>query len=146
MASVSTYLNFGRETEAAFNFYKSVFGGEFAGPGIMRMGDVPPQEGMPPLPEADKNLVMHVELKILAGHSLMGSDAPESHGFKVVKGNNVHINLQPDTRKETERLFKALSEGGKVTMELQDMFWGDYFGSCTDKFGVNWMFNCAEKK
>jgi PhnB protein len=145
MASVGTYLNFGRETEAAFNFYKSVFGGEFTGPGIMRMGDVPPQEGMPPLAEADKNLVMHVELKITGGHSLMGSDAPESHGFKVVKGNNVHISIHPDTRKETERLFKALSEGGQVTMELQDMFWGDYFGSCTDKFGVNWMFNCAEK-
>lgn len=146
MARVSTYLNFERETETAFNFYKSVFGGEFEGPGIMRMGDVPPQEGMPPLPEADRNLVMHVELKILGGHVLMGTDVPESHGIKLVKGNNVHINLQPDTRKETERLFKALSEGGHVTMELQDMFWGDYYGSCTDKFGVNWMFNCAEKK
>lgn len=146
MASVSTYLNFERDTEVAFNFYKSIFGGEFFGQGIMRMRDVPPQEGMPPLPEADKNLVMHVELRILGAYSLMGTDAPESHGFKLVKGNNVHINLQPDTRKETERLFKALSAGGHVTMELQDMFWGDYFGSCTDKFGINWMFNCAEKK
>lgn len=146
MASVSTYLNFERDTEAAFNFYKSVFGGEFFGQGIMRMGDVPPQEGMPPLPDGDKNLVMHVELRIMGVHSLMGTDAPESHGFKLAKGNNVHINLQPDTRKETERLFKALSSGGQVTMELQDMFWGDYFGSCTDKFGVNWMFNCSEKK
>lgn len=146
MASVSTYLNFARETEEAFNFYKSVFGGDFTPPGIMRMGDVPPQEGMPPLPEADKNLVMHVELKILGGFSLMGSDAPESMGFTINKGNNVHINLMPDTRKETDRLFKALSAGGNVTMELQEMFWGDYFGTCTDKFGVQWMFNCAEKK
>src|SRR5690606_10125170 len=109
MASASTYLNFARETEEAFNFYKSVFGGDFTPPGIMRMGDVPPQEGMPPLPEADKNLVMHVELKILGGFSLMGSDAPESMGFTINKGNNVHINLMPDTRKETDRLFKALS-------------------------------------
>jgi len=147
MASVSTYLNFERDTEAAFNFYKSVFGGEFSGQGIMRMGDVPPQEGMPPLSEADKNLVMHVDLKIMNGtHSIMGTDAPESMGLKVVKGNNVHINLSPDTRKETEKLFKALSSGGKITMELQDMFWGDYFGSCVDKFGINWMFNCSEKK
>ncbi len=146
MASVSTYLNFERDTEAAFNFYKSVFGGDFFGQGIMRMGDIPPQEGMPPLPEADKKLVMHVELKILDGHSLMGTDSPESLGFNLVKGNNVSINLQPDTRKETEKLFKALSAGGKVTMELQDMFWGDYYGSCTDKFGINWMFNCCEKK
>ena len=147
MASVSTYLNFERDTEAAFNFYKSVFKGEFFGQGIMRMGDIPPQEGMPPLSEADKKLVMHVELRILGGvHAIMGTDAPDTMGFKLNKGNNVSINLQPDTRKETERLFKALSQGGQVTMELQDMFWGDYFGSCTDKFGINWMFNCAEKK
>lgn len=146
MASVSTYLNFERDTEAAFNFYKSVFGGEFYGNGISRMGDIPPQDGMPPLSEEDKNLVMHVELRILGGHSLMGTDAPESMGFKLNKGNNVYINVSPDTRKETERLFKALAEGGKVGMELQDMFWGDYFGSCTDKFGVNWMFNCSEKR
>lgn len=146
MASVSTYLNFERDTEAAFNFYKSVFGGEFYGQGIMRMGDIPPQEGMPPLSEADKNLVMHIELRIHGGHSLMGTDAPESMGFKLNKGNNVFINLQIDTRKETEKLFKALSAGGEVSMELQDMFWGDYFGSFSDKFGINWMFNCAEKK
>ena len=145
MASVSTYLNFERDTEAAFNFYKSVFGGEFFGNGIMRMGDAPLQDGMPPLAEEDKNLVMHVELKILGGHSLMGTDAPESMGFHLNKGNNVYINLMPDTRKETKRLFDALSAGGKIDMELQDMFWGDYFGSCIDKFGVQWMFNCAEK-
>lgn len=146
MASVSTYLNFERETEEAFNFYKSVFGGSFAGQGISRMGDAPPLEGMPPLSESDKKLVMHVELRILGSHSLMGTDAPESMGFKLNKGNNVFINLQPDTRKETDKLFKALSAGGQVTMELQDMFWGDYFGSCVDKFGINWMFNCSEKK
>lgn len=146
MASVSTYLNFERNTEEAFNFYKSVFGGEFFGHGIMRMGDVPPQDGMPPMPEEDKNLVMHIELTIVGGHKLMGTDSPESMGFKLNKGNNVYINLMPDTRKETTQLFDALSAGGQVTMELQDMFWGDYFGSCTDKFGIQWMFNCSEKK
>ena len=146
MAKVSTYLNFPRETEEAFNFYKSVFGGEFAGDGISRMGDVPPMEGMPPLAEEDKNLVMHVELRILGSHTLMGTDAPESMGFKVNFGNNVYINLQPDTRAETKDLFDKLAAGGKVEMDLQDMFWGDYFGSCTDKFGVQWMFNCDEKK
>ncbi|MFZ1809228.1 MAG: VOC family protein [Cyclobacteriaceae bacterium] len=146
MPSVSTYLNFDRNTEEAFNFYKSVFGGEFFGQGIMRMGDVPPQDGMPPLADKDKNLVMHVELKILGSHTIMGTDAPESMGFKLNKGNNVSINLMPDTRKETQQLFDALSKGGQVTMALQDMFWGDYFGSCTDKFGIQWMFNCSEKK
>lgn len=141
MASVSTYLNFERETEAAFNFYKSVFGGEFGGQGIMRMGDVPPQDGAPPCSEEDKQLVMHVELGILGDtHKLMGTDVPESMGLKLNKGNNVYITLQLDTREETEKYFKALSEGGQVSMPLQDMFWGDYFGSCADKFGVQWMF------
>lgn len=144
MASVSTYLNFPRNTEEAFNFYKSVFGGEFKGE-IQRFSQVPPQEGQPPLKEEDKNLVMHVALPILNGHLLMGTDAPESMGFKVNFGNNVYINLEPDTRVELDKLFKALSEGGKVEMEPQEMFWGDYFASCTDKFGVNWMFNTASK-
>lgn len=146
MSSVSVYLNFKRETEEAFNFYKSVFGTEFLGEGFMRFKDVPPSDGMPPLPEEDKNLVMHVSLPILGGHVLMGSDAPESMSFKVVQGNNAYICLLPDTRKETEMLFSLLSKDGIVEMELQDMFWGDYYGSCRDKFGVQWMFNCAEKK
>lgn len=146
MANVSTYLNFGRNTEEAFNFYKSVFGTEFLGEGFMRFSDIPPSESMPPLPETDKNLVMHVSLPILGGHIIMGTDAPESMGFKLKPGNNVYLNLEPDTRKETERLFHALSDVGKVEQELQDMFWGDYYGSCRDRFGVQWMFNCAEKK
>lgn len=145
MARVSTYLNFTRNTEEVFNFYKSVFGGEFSRGGIARFKDIPPTEGAPRLAEEDKNLVMHIELPILGGHLLMGTDAPESMGFKVIPGNNVYINLEPDTKEETKRLFDALSDGGTVEMELQDMFWGAYYGSCTDKFGVRWMFNCTEK-
>jgi PhnB protein len=145
MAKTSTYLNFSRNAEEAFIFYKSVFGGDFVG-GIHRMGDVPAQEGQPPMSEEDKNLVMHVALPILGGHVLMGTDAPESMGFKVNFGNNVFINLEPDTRTETKRLFTGLSEGGTIGMELQEMFWGDYFGSCTDKYGVQWMFNCGGKE
>jgi PhnB protein len=76
---------------------------------------------------------------------LMGTDAPESMGFNLTRGNNVHINLEPDTRGETDQLFRRLSEGGKVETPLQVMFWGDYFGSLTDKFGVQWMFNCRSK-
>lgn len=144
MASVSTYLNFPDHTEEAFNFYKTVFKTEFNGTGIMRFGDMP-QEGAPPLSDELKNLVMHVELPITGGHLLMGTDAPGQMGFNVSFGNNVYINLQPDTREETRRLFSALSDGGKVEMELQDMFWGDYFGSCKDKYGVQWMFNCSAK-
>jgi PhnB protein len=144
MAQVSTYLNFTRSTEEAFNFYKTVFGGEFVG-GIFRFKDIPPLENNPPLPEEDKNLVMHVGLPILGGHMLMGTDAPESMGFKLNSGNNVYIALQPDTREDTRRLFNALSEGGNVEMDLQDMFWGDYYGSLKDRFGVQWMFICSEK-
>ncbi|HXS58576.1 MAG TPA: VOC family protein [Hanamia sp.] len=145
MSRVSTYLNFSRNTEEAFNFYKSVFGGEFGGMGISRFGQIPPSDEMPAIAEADKNLIMHIELPILGGHILMGTDAPETMNFKLNFGNNVHINLEPDTREETKKLFSALSAGGQVEMDLQDMFWGDYFGSCKDKFGVQWMFNCREK-
>lgn len=88
---------------------------------------------------------MHIELAILGGHILMGTDAPETMGFKVNFGNNVHINLEPDTRAETKKLFDTLAAGGQITMELQEMFWGAYCRSCTDKFGVQWMFNCIEK-
>lgn len=144
MARVSTYLNFPRTTEQAFLFYRSVFGGEFNGP-IHRFAEVPQQPGQPPLPEEDKNLVMHVELPILAGHVLMGTDAPESMGFKLVTGTTMYINLEPDTRAETERLFNGLAEGGTVEMPLQEMFWGAYFGSLRDRFGVQWMLNCASK-
>jgi len=142
VSRVSTYLNFPRTTEEAFLFYRDVFGTEFDGE-IDRMGDVPTMEGQPPIADADKNLVMHVQLPILAGHVLMGTDAPESMGMTVDFGNNAYINLEPDTRAETEVLFSALAEGGLVTMALQDMFWGGYFGSLTDRFGVQWMFNCA---
>jgi len=144
MARVSTYLNFARSTEKAFMFYRSVFGGDFSEP-IHRFSEIPATPGQPPLPESDKNLVMHVELPILGGHVLMGTDAPESMGFSLTQGNNVYINLEPDTRAETERLFNALSTNGKIEMPLQDMFWGAYFGSLTDQFGIHWMFNCPSK-
>jgi len=144
MAKVSTYFNFPRSTEAAFNFYKSVFKTEFSTP-VGRFRDIPAQPGQPQLSEADKNLVVHVALPILGGHVLMGTDAPESMGFTVKQGNNMYINLEPDTRTETDRLFNALAANGKVEMPLQQMFWGRYFGSLIDQFGVNWMFNCTSR-
>lgn len=146
MAQTSTYLNFHRNTEEAFNFYKSVFGGDFENGKIHRFGEIPPQEGMPPIAEADRTLVMHIALPILGGHLLMGTDAPESMGFKLNQGNNVYISLHPDSRSEADHLFAKLSEGGEVEMPLQDVFWGDYYGSFTDKFGIKWMVNCAAKQ
>jgi PhnB protein len=140
MKRICSYLNFAGKTEEAFLFYKSIFGGEFKD-GIFRFGDVPVVEGMPPVPENEKNLVMHIELPISESFSLMGSDVPESMGFPFVQGNNIHIFIEPNSREEADKIFKALSDGGKVTMELQDTFWNAYYGSCTDKYGVQWMFN-----
>lgn len=144
MSRVSTYLNFNRQTEEAFSFYKAAFGTEFEGP-IGRMGDVPPMPGTPELNDDDKNLVMHVALPILGSHMLMGTDILESMGHSLMVGNNMYINLEPNTREETDRLYAALADGAIIEMELQEMFWGDYYGSLTDKFGVRWMFNCTEK-
>ena len=90
-------------------------------------------------------MILHIELPILGGHILMATDAPASMGFTVTTGNNMHINLEPATREETKKLFEALSAEGNISMPLQEMFWGGYFGSCIDKYGINWMFNCAEK-
>jgi PhnB protein len=138
---VSTYVNFPGNTEEAFHFYRSVFQTEFVG-GIQRFNDVPADPSQPPMPENLKKMVLHVELPLLGNHILMGTDAPKEMGFTVTKGNNMHINLEPDTRAEADRIFNALSEGGVVEMPLQDMFWGAYFGSFADKFGINWMVNC----
>ena len=143
MAYVCTYLNFPRETAEAFEFYKSVFGTEYSAPPL-RMGDMPAQEGMPQVTDEDRDLVMHVALPILGGHTLMGNDAPESMGMNLEVGNNVRIQLGTDTREDTDRLFAALGEGGNVEVPLADMFWGAYYGALTDKFGIRWSFNFNE--
>ena len=144
MAKVSTYLNFARNTAEAFTFYDQDFKPDYVCP-IARMGDAPPHPDHPPMAEADKNLIMHIALPTLGDHVLMGTDAPESMGFNCKPGTNVYINLEPDTREEADRLFNGLSAGGKIEMPMQDMFWGDYFGSFPDKFGVQWMINCAQR-
>lgn len=144
MASVSLYLNFMGNTEEAFNFYKSVFHTEFEGP-FMRMNDIPSQPGMPPLPEEEKNKVMHVTLPILGGTKLMATDMLASMGHKLIEGNNVTINLEPDTKEETDRLFNSLSNGGSEIAPMRDEFWG-YWGCCKDKFGIRWMFNFDSNK
>jgi PhnB protein len=142
MSRVSTYLNFMGSTEEAFSYYASVFGTETNGQ-IARMGDMPAAPGAPGLPEAEKKLVAHVELPILAGHVLMGTDMLESMGHELKVGNNVTINLEPDTKAEADRLYTALSEGGGESTGMQDMPWG-YWGCTLDRFGVRWMFNCSE--
>lgn len=136
MTIVNTYLNFDGKAEEAFNFYKSVFGGEFVT--FQRMKDAP---GMEQLPAAEKERIMHVSLPISEGYTLMASDTLPSAGHTITEGNNYHISVGADSEEETRRLFNGLSAGGKVTMPLEKMFWGALFGSFTDKFGINWMVN-----
>ena len=136
---LSTYLNFDGNCREAFEFYRSVFGGEFAIFEIFR--NMPP--GEMPMAEAELDKVMHVSYPI-GSSVLMGSDVPSGFGPPHVAGNNFSVSVSTESREETDRIFGALSEGGNVTMELQDMFWGAYFGSCTDRFGVNWQVNCEQ--
>jgi uncharacterized glyoxalase superfamily protein PhnB len=139
-ASVSTYVNFPGSTEEAFHFYKSVFNTEFIN-GIQRFGDLPAEPNQPPIADNVKNMVLHVALPLFGGHILMGTDAPKEMGFTLSQGNNMHIQLEPESREEADRIFTGLSAGGIVEMPLQEMFWGAYFGSFKDKFGINWMIN-----
>lgn len=136
MAAVNIYLNYMGNTEDAFNFYKSVFGGEFTM--LQRFKDTPHGEQMS---AEDKEKIMHVSLPIGGGTYLMATDALESMGQKLTMGNNFSISIAPDSLAEGQKLFAGLSEGGKVDMPLEKMFWGAYFGLLTDKFGVQWMVN-----
>lgn len=140
MARVSTYVNFLGNTEEAFEFYRGVFGTEYIGT-IARMGDVPSNPDVPPLSEAEQQMVMHIELPILGGHVLMGTDMIESMGHQLRIGNNTTIMLEPDTRAEAEQLYVALSEGGTEATGMMDMPWGAYWGVCLDRFGIRWMIN-----
>jgi PhnB protein len=142
MASVSIYLNFAGKTEEAFNSYKKVFRSEFLGP-VMYNKDIPPHPGAPQFSEEDKKKVMHIVLPILGGTNLMATDMLESMGHKLIEGNNVTINLEPDSKEETDRLFNALSEGGSEIAPMREEFWG-YWGCCKDRFGIRWMFNYSQ--
>jgi PhnB protein len=135
---VSFYLNFPGNTEEAFLFYRKVFKTEFVN-GIKRLGEAPVGDDHPPMDENVKKMVLHVELPLIGGHVLMGTDAPKEFGFTVTSGNNMHINLEPESRDEADRLFNELSDGGKIDMPMQDMFFGAYYGAFADKYGVNWM-------
>lgn len=134
---VNPYLNFDGQAEEAFNFYKSIFGGEFTS--NMKMKDMPDGDK---LPAGEQNQMMHISLPIGKDTTLMGSDtAPSMGGPALKKGNNLYVSLHPKSREEADRLFKGLSAGGEIEMPMEDQFWGDYFGSFIDKFGICWMIN-----
>lgn len=134
MASLMTSLSFSGNCEEAFNFYKSVFGGEFSQ--IMRWKDAP---GTPMTGEQGEK-IMHVSLNIGQESGIMGGDRPESMG-KVISGDNLQIAIIAHSEEEATKLFNGLSSGGTVTMPLAKAFWGAYFGMFTDKFGIQWMVN-----
>ena len=141
MPKLNPYLNFAGNAEEAFDFYKSIFGGEYSS--IVKFKDMP-MEGVP-LSEADGEKVMHIALPI-GEDLLMASDALESFGQKVVPGTNNYISVHPDTREEADRIFSALSEGADIEMPIADQMWGDYYGSLKDKFGICWMVNYSPPK
>lgn len=136
MKAVNPYLNFQGNTEEAFNFYKSVFGGEFLM--LSRFRDTP---GCENIPASEADGIMHVALPLGKGTILMGTDALESMGQKLNIGDNFSISIHADSKEEVDTLYHKLAEGGEASMQPQDMFWGDYWGILTDKFGVKWMFS-----
>jgi len=135
MPSINPYLNFAGNTEEAFKFYQSVFGGEL---NLMRFSDTPEAGNMPP---TVKDKIMHASLPIGNNNYLMATDACEEMGFNLTQGNNYYVCISPDSREDADKLFNGLAEGGKINMPLQDMFWGAYYGDLTDKFGIKWMVN-----
>lgn len=137
--TLNPYLNFDGNAEEAFRFYQTIFGGELF---IQKMSSVPDFE----VPEEGKNRTMHAGLPIGNGQFLMASDCLPSKGHVLRQGNNNYISITTDSREEADRLFNGLSAGGSIEMPMADMFWGDYFGSFVDKFGVCWMVSYANHK
>ncbi len=142
MPKLNPYLNFDGKAEEAFTFYKSIFGGEFLGE-IHKMGNAPGTEG---LSDEEKNRVMHIALPV-GNDVLMASDIVPSMNQQLKIGNNNYVSIFPDSRDQADAFFKGLAEGGVIEMPMEDQFWGDYFGSLVDKYGVCWMinFNVANK-
>lgn len=135
--SANVYLTFPGNCEEAFNFYRSVFGGNF--PYVGRFGEMPPAEGQPPVPESEKNKIMHMSLPIGKHSVIMGSDSSDAFGHATVTGNNFSISVNAVSDAEADHIFNELAEGGHVSMPLSKTFWGSYFGMLKDKYGIHWM-------
>lgn len=135
MGPVNPYLHFNGNTEQAFDFYKSVFGGEYAM--VMRFKEAPSEHKMS---ESDGEKIMHITLPIGQGSILMASDMPEAYGEAVI-GTNLSISISTESEEQANNLFNSLSAGGRITMPLEKTFWGAYFGMFADRFGIQWMIN-----
>ncbi|PWJ57916.1 PhnB protein [Dyadobacter jejuensis] len=141
MALINPYLNFNGNAEEAFEFYKSVFGGELAT--VVRFGDMPdPQH---PLSESDANKIMHIALPIGPANVLMATDFLESQGQKTREGNRYTVSISAESKAEADQLFTGLSAGGEVEVPISDSPWGSYFGLFKDKFGIQWMVDFDPK-
>lgn len=139
MTTVNVYLTFNGNCEEAFNFYQSVFGGEFVN--FSRFGEMPSEEPGQ-LPDEEKNKIMHVSLPISAETALMGSDTGGEWASSFLQGNNFSVSISVDSTAEADRLFTGLSKDGHVIMPMNKTFWGSYFGMFVDKFGISWMISC----
>ncbi len=139
MKATNITLIFNGKTEAAFNFYKSVFGGEFSN--FQRLKDMP---GAPPMSDDESNKILHVALPV-GGSVLMGMDMPQGRGT-VNEGNNFMVCLDTSSEEETTKVFNALAVGGNITMPLGHQFWGAFFGMITDQFGIQWMLSYMAQK
>lgn len=133
MITINPYLNFKGNTEEAFNFYKSVFGGEFSV--VVRFKDMEPENKYP-------EKIMHIALPVGSGNVIMGTDAVGKMGDDLVAGNNFFISINAQTKDETDNAFNALAVGGTVHVPVYKSEWGTYFGMLTDKFGIQWMVDC----
>lgn len=138
MTTINTYLHFNGNCEKAFTYYKSIFGGEYDH--IGRFKDMPDNPKYP-ISQDSKEKIMHVSLPIGKGSVLMGSDMGGEWSSKYKEGNNFSISINTDSKAEADRLFDALSKDGMVTMPIDKTFWGSYFGSFFDKFGIGWMIS-----
>lgn len=132
---VQPYFNFDGKAQEAFEFYQDIFGGE---PFKMSMGEAPGSENMT---EEEKARMMHISLRISDDFLLMASDIVPSMGHELRIGNQTYVSIFPDSRKEADRIFEKLSQGAAIEMPLADQFWGDYYGSLTDRYGIKWMVN-----
>jgi len=144
MTTINPYLTFNGNCEAAFNFYKSVFGGEF--PFMGRFKEMPPIENLPPVTAAESERISHVSLPISKETILMGSDCFEAYGKGFKTGNNFSVSINTESKEEADRLFTGLSAGGQITMRMDKTFWGSYFGTFTDKFGIQWMVSFDQQE
>lgn len=143
MALLNPYLTFVGNCEEAFNFYKSVFGGEFSFVGKFK--DMPADENYS-LSAEDAEKIMHIGLPISKETILFGSDTFGEYASKNVVGNNISLSITADSKENADHLFNGLSQEGVVTMPLASTFWGEYFGMVTDQFGINWMIGFKEEQ